>query len=73
MNMRTLRTHRGLSQEELGDLCDLDRTYVSDVELKKRNITLRTIQRIADGLRVDVRLLFTKELEQQEVEALSAR
>jgi transcriptional regulator with XRE-family HTH domain len=62
-NMRAVRTARDYSQEELADRCDLDRTYVSSVERKRRNISIRSIQRIADGLDVDVRHLFDPALD----------
>ncbi|MDC8787129.1 helix-turn-helix transcriptional regulator [Paucibacter sp. hw1] len=55
--MRTLRLQRQLSQEALGDLCDLDRTYISGIERKRRNLSIRNIQRIADALGVDARVL----------------
>ena len=57
-NMRLLRKYRQLSQEDLADLCDLDRTYISGIERKRRNLGIRNIQRIADALKVDPRLLF---------------
>lgn len=63
-NMRLLRKHRQLSQEDLADLCDLDRTYISGIERKRRNLGIRNIQRIADALDVDPRLLFDPELHQ---------
>ncbi|BDT66695.1 hypothetical protein os1_08590 [Comamonadaceae bacterium OS-1] len=56
-NMRQLRKYRQLSQEDLADLCDLDRTYISGIERKRRNLGIRNIQRIADALDVDPRLL----------------
>ena len=57
INMRLLRKHRGLSQEALADLCDLDRTYISGIERKRRNLGIRNIQRIAEALDVDARIL----------------
>lgn len=57
-NMKRLRQERQLSQEALADLCDLDRTYISGIERKRRNLAIRNIQRIADALEVDVRELF---------------
>ena len=57
-NMKRLRLDRQLSQEALADLCDLDRTYVSGIERKRRNLGIRNIQRIADALGVDARELF---------------
>ena len=58
-NMRRIRVSKELSQEELADLADLDRTYVSGIERKKRNLGIRNIQRIADALGVDVRQLLS--------------
>ena len=57
-NMKRLRQKRQLSQEALADLCDLDRTYISGIERKRRNLGIRNIQRIADALDIDVRELF---------------
>jgi transcriptional regulator with XRE-family HTH domain len=55
--MRTIRKSRELSQEALADLCDLDRTYISGIERKRRNLSIRNIQRIAEALEVDPRAL----------------
>lgn len=57
-NMKRLRLEKQLSQEALADLCDLDRTYISGIERKRRNLGIRNIQRIADALGVDARELF---------------
>ena len=51
--VRTVRTERGLSQEELGARSDLDRTYISGVERGKRNPTIQSIWLIAGGLGVE--------------------
>lgn len=56
-NMRRTRQERGLSQEALADAADLDRTYISGVERKRRNLSLRNVQRIAEALGVDPRRL----------------
>ena len=41
--VRIIRHDQGISQEELAERCGLHRTYISDVELGKRNvIPLRT-------------------------------
>ena len=39
--------NRGISQEAFADLCNLHRTYISDVELGKRNVNERIIKLIA--------------------------
>ena len=48
--VRKVRLEQGISQEELADRCGLHRTYISDVELGKRNISLENIERIALSL-----------------------
>ncbi len=40
----------GISQEELADRCDLDRTYISAVERGRRNITIGSLSRIVCSL-----------------------
>lgn len=61
-NVRLVRLHRGLSQEVLADLADLDRTYISSTERRLRNISIRNIQRIAAALSVDPRVLLDPDL-----------
>jgi transcriptional regulator with XRE-family HTH domain len=56
--MRALREAKGISQEKLAELSDLDRTYISSVERGKRNISLLNIARLAKALNVPVRNLF---------------
>jgi len=53
--VRAERTRRGLSQEELAHLADLDRTYVGSVERGERNISLDNIYRLADALAIPAR------------------
>jgi transcriptional regulator with XRE-family HTH domain len=53
-NIRNIRNSIGISQEELGFRSDLDRTYISDVELGKRNICLINLNAIADALNVQL-------------------
>jgi transcriptional regulator with XRE-family HTH domain len=51
----TIRKHRanlGVSQEAFADQVGMHRTYYSAVERGERNITLKTLLRIAQGLKV---------------------
>lgn len=50
--VRTARKARALSQEDLADVCSLDRTYVSGIERGARNPTILSLWRIADALGV---------------------
>lgn len=50
--LRELRVERGLSQEKLASLCQLDRTYVSGIERGERNPSLANLMRVASVLNV---------------------
>jgi len=42
----------GISQEELADRCGLHRTYIGGIERAERNITIATLEQLAEGLGV---------------------
>ena len=48
--LKKLRKERGLSQEALALLCDIDRTYIGRIENMKRNPSLEILNKIAKGL-----------------------
>jgi len=56
--VKTLRLQAGLSQEAFADKCGLDRTYISGIERGVRNPTLEVIGVIADGLEIELKILF---------------
>lgn len=53
-NLRAMRAERGLSQETLGELSELHRTYVGSVERQERNVSLDNVERLAAALHVDI-------------------
>jgi transcriptional regulator with XRE-family HTH domain len=56
--VRALRRARGLSQEDLAELCNLDRTYISGIERGVRNVALRNIEALANALGITLADLF---------------
>lgn len=48
--VRKLRAARGISQEGLAERSGLHRTYVGAVERGERNITVRSLERMAQAL-----------------------
>lgn len=52
--VRALRTRRGLTQEALAERAQLHRTYVTEVELGRRNVSLYNIGRLASALDVSI-------------------
>ena len=56
--LRSLRTLKKLSQEKLAELAGLDRTYISGVELGKRNVSIVNICRLASALQIEIKIFF---------------
>jgi len=56
--MKKIREEKGMSQ---GDICrtlDLDRSYISNVENGKQNLTISTMEKITKALNVKIDQLF---------------
>jgi transcriptional regulator with XRE-family HTH domain len=58
LRVKALRTALGISQEQLGLIAELDRTYISGIERGIRNVSLLNIHRIARALQVPIVDLF---------------
>ncbi len=58
LRIRTLRENADISQEELGHLSGLHRTYVGAIERGERNPSVLSLKKIADALRVNLGELF---------------
>jgi len=52
-NLRSYRTARNLSQEAFADVLGMNRTYVGALERGERNLTLKTVERLARQLDLD--------------------
>ncbi|MBZ0096983.1 MAG: helix-turn-helix domain-containing protein [Sulfuricella sp.] len=63
LHLKKLRLERNLSQERLGMLAELDRTYISGIERGVRNVSLTNIFRIAQALNVPAAELFHSDAE----------
>ncbi|MGN6663771.1 MAG: helix-turn-helix domain-containing protein [Solirubrobacterales bacterium] len=46
-NLRAYRLARGLSQEAFAEMLGFHRTYMGSIERGERNLTLRSLERIA--------------------------
>ncbi len=58
LKIKHLRNEKSISQEELAHRSELHRTYISSVELGKRNISIRNIEKLANALEVNIIELF---------------
>jgi transcriptional regulator with XRE-family HTH domain len=58
--IRTERKELGLSQEDFAERCNLDRTYIGEIERAEVNVSFENITRIADALSLRVSDLFLR-------------
>ncbi len=56
--IRALREENGYSIEYLANIADIDRTYISDIENGKRNVSLLIIEKLAKAFDVNIQELF---------------
>ncbi|MDE7313674.1 MAG: helix-turn-helix domain-containing protein [Eubacterium sp.] len=63
--VRKIRLSKGISQEKFADMCELHRTYISDIELGKRNVSLENIEKMSVALELKISQLF-EEVERNE-------
>ena len=52
-NIRVIRKRRGYSQEEFADITGFSRSYYTEVETGKRNISVLNLIKIIEALKVD--------------------
>ncbi|HCO93203.1 MAG TPA: transcriptional regulator [Phycisphaerales bacterium] len=57
LNITIIRERRGLTQEKLAELAGLHRAYIGQIERAEKNIGLKNLEKIANGLNVSVRTL----------------
>ena len=56
--IKLLREERKYSIEYLANIANIDRTYISDIEKGKRNVSLLIIEKLATALNVTIKDLF---------------
>ncbi|MBD5523075.1 MAG: helix-turn-helix transcriptional regulator [Lachnospiraceae bacterium] len=56
--IKELRKEEGISQEKLAFKAELDRTYVAGVESGKRNLSIKSLEKILIALDVSFEVFF---------------
>ena len=56
--IKALRTEQNISQEKLALKADLDRTYIAGVESGKRNLSLKSLDKIITALGISYKEFF---------------
>jgi transcriptional regulator with XRE-family HTH domain len=52
-NLRAYRKARGLSQEAFAEVLGVHRTYMGGIERGERNLTLKSVERIAGRIKLE--------------------
>jgi len=60
-NVKKYRKIKGISQEKLAELSGLHRSYIAGIESISRNVSLKTIEKIAIALEVEPAMLMERE------------
>lgn len=58
LKIKELRKLKGLSQEKLANLAEIDRTYLPTIEKGERNVSITVIEKLATALDVNIKDLF---------------
>jgi transcriptional regulator with XRE-family HTH domain len=59
VNVRRIREHQGLEQDQLGEIAGWGRTRISQIETVKRGCNLATVDKLAEALGVTAAELLT--------------
>ncbi|MDD2200927.1 MAG: helix-turn-helix transcriptional regulator [Firmicutes bacterium] len=65
--IREARLRQGMSQEELSEKCCINPSYIGQIERGEKSPSLQTLWAIADGLNMNMRLLFASPETEQEL------
>ena len=52
--VREVRKGKGISQERLAEMADIDRSYMGNIERGEKNITLKKAYEICDALEIEI-------------------
>jgi len=61
MRIKSLREVRGWTQEQLAERAALQRSYLGDLEVGRRNPSVRTLVKVANAFGISVPQLFESE------------
>lgn len=58
LRIKELRNQIGISQEALANKAEIDRTYVTDVENGRRNISIENLEKLVNALQIPFKDFF---------------
>lgn len=64
--IRALRTEKGMTQEEMAERADFSRSYYTEIETGKRNVSLLNLYKLAKALEIPLSRLVNFDEEEEE-------
>ena len=58
LRIKELRNEEGISQEKLALKANIDRTYLAGAEIGKRNLSLKSLEKIINALDISFEYFF---------------
>ena len=62
LNIKLERTIKKITQAKLAEMIDVHEKYIGVIEAGKQNITLKTLNKIANALDIDISKLFEERM-----------
>ena len=56
--VKTMREEKGFSIEQLANVSNVDRNYISNIEKGKRNVSIEVIEKIVNAFDIDLGVFF---------------
>lgn len=60
LNVKFARMKQGITQAELAEILEVHEKYISRIETGKQNVTLKSIEKLAEALKTDIAFFFKK-------------
>ena len=57
-NLKRIRKRMNMTQEELATKMEISQSYLSDIENGRKNLSIKTVKKLADSLGLSVNDLF---------------
>lgn len=58
LKIKEFRKSKGLSQEKLANLAEIDRTYLPTIEKGERNVSIEILEKISKALDINIKVFF---------------
>lgn len=71
--VKQIRQSKGISQEELADYANLNRSFVGLIERGKKNATIKTIEKICIALDITLQEFFSFDMNEFDLQTESQR